>query len=141
MFSLESSYPLYQKFNAFYGLFCRDYGILLDQIVSNYRAVKQMLHAFFLETTTTTTSCTTGKISFLDCLVTHDNHRLWTILFTENQHIQHWFQHWDQCQLWLCYNSNYTIHQRNLKHYHIYTTTLQYTCCTQTDNPFMTTTY
>ena len=29
MISLESKYPLGQKFNAFYGLYCRDYNIVL----------------------------------------------------------------------------------------------------------------
>ena len=37
MFSLESWYPLCQKFNAFYGLFCRDYGIVLWKIQHTLR--------------------------------------------------------------------------------------------------------
>ena len=32
--------------------------------------------------------------------------------------------------------SDYTVHQRHLWNYCTYTTTLQYTCCTQTDNHF-----
>ena len=34
-----------------------------------------------------------------------------------------------------------TIHRRHLWIHRTYTTTLQYTCCTQTDNHFTTTTY
>ena len=50
-------------------------------------------------------------------------------------------QHSDQRQLWPCYDSDYTVHQRHLWNYRTYTTTLQYKCCTQTDNHFTTTTY
>ena len=47
MFSLESWYPLWQKFNAF-GLFCRDYGIVLwnDRNVRNYRSFYNRLTRF-----------------------------------------------------------------------------------------------
>ena len=42
-------------------------------------------------------------------------------------------KHSDQRQLWPCYHSDYTVHQRHLWEYRTYTIILQYTCCTQTD--------
>ena len=44
----------------------------------------------------------------------------------------------DQRQLWPCYDSDYTVHQRHLWNHRTYTTTLQYTCCTQTDINLLT---
>ena len=51
----------------------------------------------------------------------------------------HWFQHSDQRQLWPCYDSDYTVD--HLWNYCTYITTLQYTCCTQTDNHFTMSVY
>ena len=39
------------------------------------------------------------------------------------------------------YDSDYTVHQRHLWNYCTYVTTLQYTCCAQTDNHFAANAY
>ena len=40
----------------------------------------------------------------------------------------------DQRQLWPCYNSDLSAHQRHILKYRTYTATLRYACFTQTDN-------
>ena len=56
-------------------------------------------------------------------------------------HSNNWYQSSDQRQLWPCYDYDYIVYQRHLWNYRTYSTTLQYTCCTQTGNHFTTTTY